>query len=61
MAHSVERLKIEFLKQMQAEERRVQEELQVLSAVLRCPSLPPHLICACALARERVWIILAWS
>ena len=37
----MERLKIEFLKQMQAEERRVQEELQVLSAVLRRP--PPTL------------------
>ena len=61
MAHSVERLKIEFLKQMQAEERRVQEELQVLSAVLRRPSLPPHLIRSCAWARKCVWIILAWS
>jgi hypothetical protein len=35
VAHSVERLKVEFLKQMQAEERRVQEEMQAAARSLR--------------------------
>ncbi len=35
VAHSVERLKVEFLKQMQAEERRVQEEMQAAAGSLR--------------------------